>query len=186
MYSAWNVMPFSSFQAALKQARNNACRTIEHMFLAAIQCHHSVGRSLLPFNQSILFRALWLLHCLRGTTNSIALFCSRFRFHQAASLCRLPYLWLVSNAVWPAAHAINFRHVPSEHRVLFVNGVSVLWNVVVCGVVGRGSSPARQAAPEEPPLTPDWQAPLPGTDRVAAQWARARCTSDGCACRAIS
>ena len=47
----------------------------------------------------------------------------------------------MSNAVWPAAHAVNFRYVPSEHRVLFVNGVSILWNVVVCGVVGRGSSP---------------------------------------------
>ena len=62
-------------------------------------------------------------------------------YNQATFPCRLPYLWLVSNAVWPAAHAVNFRCVPSEHRVLFVNGVSILWNVVVCGVVGRGSSP---------------------------------------------
>lgn len=43
----------------------------------------------------------------------------------------------MSNALWPAAHAINFRYVPPEQRVLFVNGVSILWNIVTCGVVGK-------------------------------------------------
>ena len=43
----------------------------------------------------------------------------------------------MSNALWPAAHAINFRYVPPEQRVLFVNCVSIVWNIVTCGVVGR-------------------------------------------------
>lgn len=57
---------------------------------------------------------------------------------------RLPSLWLLSNALWPAAHVINFRYVPPEQRVLFVNCVSIIWNVVTCGVVGKmGSTPGR-------------------------------------------
>lgn len=30
--------------------------------------------------------------------------------------------------LWPAAHFINFRYVPAEHRVLYNNVVSVFWN----------------------------------------------------------
>lgn len=50
---------------------------------------------------------------------------------------RMLSLWLLSNVLWPAAHVINFRYVPSEQRVLFVNIVSLLWNVVTCQVVGQ-------------------------------------------------
>lgn len=50
---------------------------------------------------------------------------------------RMLPLWLLSNVLWPAAHVINFRYVPSEQRVLFVNAVSLLWNVVTCQVVGQ-------------------------------------------------
>lgn len=32
--------------------------------------------------------------------------------------------WLV----WPFAQAINFKMVPLEHRVLFVNVISIGWN----------------------------------------------------------
>ena len=30
--------------------------------------------------------------------------------------------------LWPAAQAVNFKVVPLEHRVLFVNVVSIGWN----------------------------------------------------------
>ncbi|ROW14704.1 hypothetical protein VPNG_03749 [Cytospora leucostoma] len=30
--------------------------------------------------------------------------------------------------VWPAAQAVNFKMVPLEHRVLFVNVISIGWN----------------------------------------------------------
>jgi len=30
--------------------------------------------------------------------------------------------------VWPAAQAVNFKFMPLEHRVLFVNVVSIGWN----------------------------------------------------------
>jgi protein Mpv17 len=48
--------------------------------------------------------------------------------------CRLLPLWLLSNVLWPAAHAINFRYVPTEQRVLFVNAVSLIWNTITCQV----------------------------------------------------
>lgn len=40
--------------------------------------------------------------------------------------------WLISQLIWPLAHVVNFAFVPSEQRVLFVNIVSVFWNVVLC------------------------------------------------------
>jgi protein Mpv17 len=30
--------------------------------------------------------------------------------------------------IWPAAHFINFRFVPTEHRILYNNCVSIIWN----------------------------------------------------------
>lgn len=53
---------------------------------------------------------------------------------------RLLPLWLLSNMLWPAAHAVNFRYVPTEQRVLFVNIVFLLWNVVTCQVTLRSGS----------------------------------------------
>ncbi|KAK9806843.1 hypothetical protein WJX72_004676 [[Myrmecia] bisecta] len=36
---------------------------------------------------------------------------------------------LIANYVlWPLAHFINFRFVPSEHRILYNNAVAVVWN----------------------------------------------------------
>lgn len=41
---------------------------------------------------------------------------------------------LAGYCVWPAAHVINFRFVPSDLRVLYVNGVQVCWNMVLCQI----------------------------------------------------
>lgn len=49
---------------------------------------------------------------------------------------RLLPMWLLSNTLWPAAHALNFAYVAPEQRVLFVNVVSILWNAVSCQMVG--------------------------------------------------
>lgn len=36
---------------------------------------------------------------------------------------------LTSNyMVWPAVQAVNFKYMPLEHRVLFVNVISIGWN----------------------------------------------------------
>lgn len=29
---------------------------------------------------------------------------------------------------WPIANVINFRYVPSTHRVLYVNAMGLIWN----------------------------------------------------------
>ncbi len=46
--------------------------------------------------------------------------------------------WLLSNTVWPAAHVLNFLYVPADQRVLFVNAISLCWNVVLCKVASQG------------------------------------------------
>ena len=37
--------------------------------------------------------------------------------------------------VWPLAHAINFRFIPSSQRVLYINTIQVRLPVVVCMVM---------------------------------------------------
>jgi len=40
---------------------------------------------------------------------------------------------IVANYVlWPAAHFVNFRFVPTEHRILYNNCVSVRCNFAPC------------------------------------------------------
>eukprot|EP00884_Botryococcus_braunii_P002251 jgi/Botrbrau1/12026/Bobra.0293s0003.1 len=56
--------------------------------------------------------------------------------------------WVVSQAVWPLAHIVNFSVVPPEQRVLFVNVVSVFWNVVLCQMAS--STPKLPRLPRAP------------------------------------
>lgn len=39
----------------------------------------------------------------------------------------LPML-LANYALWPAAHLINFKFVPSRQRILYINCVQILWS----------------------------------------------------------
>lgn len=48
---------------------------------------------------------------------------------------------LAGYCVWPAVHVVNFRFVPGELRVLFVNCVQVLWNIVLCQIAASPKSP---------------------------------------------
>ena len=56
--------------------------------------------------------------------------CRRRRVHLREGFCRQPQAKLVPTIVanyvlWPAAHFVNFRFVPTEHRILYNNCVSV-------------------------------------------------------------
>jgi protein Mpv17 len=31
--------------------------------------------------------------------------------------------------VWPVAHAINFRFIPTEQRLLYINSIQICYNV---------------------------------------------------------
>ena len=42
--------------------------------------------------------------------------------------------------VWPFVQVINFKFVPLDHRVLFVNIVSIGWNCYLSMVNSKGSS----------------------------------------------
>jgi len=42
---------------------------------------------------------------------------------------KFPYVFLVDCCVWPPFQCINFFLIPSRYRVLYVNFVTVLWNV---------------------------------------------------------
>lgn len=46
--------------------------------------------------------------------------------------------------IWPAVQAVNFKFVPLQHRVLFVNVISIGWN---CYLSFLNNSPAPAATP---------------------------------------
>jgi len=41
---------------------------------------------------------------------------------------------LANWTLWPLAHLVNFKYVPSRQRILYVNVVNVLWNVYLSGM----------------------------------------------------
>lgn len=42
---------------------------------------------------------------------------------------KFPTIYLFDWFIWPPTQAVNFAIVPSQYRVLYVNGVTVLWDV---------------------------------------------------------
>jgi len=42
---------------------------------------------------------------------------------------KFPTIYLFDWFIWPPTQAINFALVPAQYRVLYVNGVTVLWDV---------------------------------------------------------
>jgi len=50
---------------------------------------------------------------------------------------------LAGYALWPLAHIINFRFVPPQHRLLYVNIVNLVWTVWLSGM-------ANNAGPVDP------------------------------------
>lgn len=46
---------------------------------------------------------------------------------------------LVANyALWPLAHLINFRFVPSQQRILYINAVQILWTSYLSNLAANG------------------------------------------------
>ncbi|CAK0744581.1 hypothetical protein CVIRNUC_001559 [Coccomyxa viridis] len=54
--------------------------------------------------------------------------------HKLPEVLREQYLKtvLVGYLLWPLAHIINFKFIPTDLRILYVNCVQVGWNVVLC------------------------------------------------------
>lgn len=75
---------------------------------------------------------------------------------------------VVANYVlWPLAHYLNFKFVPSEHRVLYNNVVSVAWNAYLswsCGGVDPAQSSPQLSAAE--PTVDDWWTAVPCAHKV--------------------
>lgn len=42
---------------------------------------------------------------------------------------KFPTIYLFDWVIWPPTQAVNFALVPAQYRVLYVNGVTVLWDV---------------------------------------------------------
>lgn len=42
---------------------------------------------------------------------------------------KFPTIYLFDWVIWPPSQAINFALVPAKYRVLYVNFVTVLWDV---------------------------------------------------------
>jgi len=46
---------------------------------------------------------------------------------------------IVANyALWPLAHIINFRFVPSQQRILYINFIQVLWTCYLSNLAANG------------------------------------------------
>lgn len=72
------------------------------------------------FTPLLLAAAIGWMQLTGGATTTAAL---------RAIGARLPRTWLLSCAVWVPAHAIGFARVPLHLRVLYVNGIALVWNV---------------------------------------------------------
>ena len=74
------------------------------------------------FTPVLLALCIGFMHASAGSTPRSTL---------AAVRARLPRTLLYSQVIWVPAHILSFRHVPTELRVLYVNAVSVAWNVAL-------------------------------------------------------
>ena len=50
--------------------------------------------------------------------------------------------------IWPAAHIISFRYVPSQQRILYNNTIAIFWNCYLSLVAANNGTDA--------PSSPDW------------------------------
>ncbi|CAG9464547.1 unnamed protein product [Pedinophyceae sp. YPF-701] len=54
----------------------------------------------------------------------------------------LPVALQASWTMWPLAHLINFRYIPSSQRMLYVNAVALVWTSILSYVSNKPSEPA--------------------------------------------
>ena len=47
--------------------------------------------------------------------------------------------------IWPAAHVISFRYIPSQQRILYNNSVAIFWNCYLSLVAADSSAPSDSA-----------------------------------------
>ncbi|GMH40905.1 hypothetical protein BSKO_08809 [Bryopsis sp. KO-2023] len=45
---------------------------------------------------------------------------------------------LASYALWPLAHLINFRFIPSQQRILYINAVQIAWTAYLSNLAAHG------------------------------------------------
>lgn len=57
-------------------------------------------------------------------------------------------------ALWPLAHVINFKFVPSQHRLLYVNIINLFWTVYLSKVANAGPTLELQHSPAMSTMTP--------------------------------
>lgn len=62
---------------------------------------------------------------------------------------------LAGYALWPLAHIINFRFVPQQHRLLYVNLVNLVWTVWLSGMANSSSPVPASSSPRT------WITPIP-------------------------
>jgi len=53
---------------------------------------------------------------------------------------KFPTIYLFDWAIWPPTQAINFALVPTQYRVLYVNGVTVVWDIFLSYIKHRQDS----------------------------------------------
>lgn len=70
------------------------------------------------------------------TTKRTSLACSCYPLAVATYPCQVFGSW----KVWPLAHAINFRFIPSSQRVLYINSIQIGYNCFLSFIANRGEN----------------------------------------------
>eukprot|EP01025_Chloroclados_australasicus_P023997 TRINITY_DN2416_c0_g1_i1.p1 TRINITY_DN2416_c0_g1~~TRINITY_DN2416_c0_g1_i1.p1 ORF type:complete len:301 (-),score=5.21 TRINITY_DN2416_c0_g1_i1:893-1714(-) len=88
--------------------------------------------------KTLLDQVLWapMFCCVFFTFNN--LFQGELE-HTWIDICQklLPTM-LANYAIWPLAHIINFRYVPSQQRILYINCVQIVWSAFLSNMAARG------------------------------------------------
>jgi len=50
---------------------------------------------------------------------------------------KFPQIYLFDWIIWPPTQFINFRYVPEQYRVLYVNGITVIWDIFLSYIKHR-------------------------------------------------
>jgi hypothetical protein len=82
------------------------------------------------------FRYLWLVFSLATGLNS--------------SFFALPHRLFVSWKFWPIVHCVTYSVIPSQHRVLWVNSVDLVWNAILSSAAQKEDAIAVEDAAATP------------------------------------
>jgi protein Mpv17 len=128
----WNrTLLMSSYTTTFTPLLHHWYKVLEWAFGSSTRVKHTLAKlacDQLFFAPLGLFAFFTITGLLEGQTSTQLKLKLQYDYPQA----------LVANyCLWPAANFINFRYVPLQHRILYVSGVSLGWNVILSLIRNR-------------------------------------------------